>query len=78
MLRFGKKKVRKVEFYDAKKPIKIWDVNFNNIIISNLVEKIKNNGKYQIGSLDEVIRALVLILPKISGYVKTFQDKVGD
>ena len=46
MLRFGKKKVRKVEFYDAKKPIKIWDVNFNNIIISNLVEKIKNNGKY--------------------------------
>ena len=78
MLRFGKKKVRKVEFYDAKKPIKIWDVNFNNIIISNLVEKIKNNGKYQIGSLDEVIRPLVLILPKISGYVKTFQDKVGD
>ena len=78
MLRFGKKKVRKVEFYDAKKPIKIWDVNFNNIIISNLVEKIKNNGKYQIGSLDEVIRPLVLILPKISGYVKTFQDKVED
>ena len=41
MLRFGKKKVRKVEFYDAKKQIKIWDVNFNSIIISNLVEKSK-------------------------------------
>ena len=25
--------------------------------------------------LDEVIRPLVLILPKISGYVKTFKDK---
>ena len=25
--------------------------------------------------LDEVIRPLVLILPKISGYVKTFEEK---
>ena len=28
-----------------------------------------------IGHLDEVIRPLVLILPKMSGYVKTFKDK---
>ena len=30
------------------------------------------------GYLDEVIRPLVLILPKMSTYVKTFKDKGGD
>ena len=28
--------------------------------------------------LDEVIRPLVLILPKISGYIDTFKSKGGD
>ena len=37
-----------------------------------------NNSKYLIGYLNDVIRPLVLILPKTSGYVKTFKDKVGD
>ena len=27
MLRFGKTKIAKEEFYSTKKPIKIWDVN---------------------------------------------------
>ena len=31
-----------------------------------------------IGYLDKVIRPLVLILPKMSGYVKTFKVKDGD
>ena len=31
-----------------------------------------------IGYLDKVIRSLVLILPKMSGYVKTFKVKDGD
>ena len=33
-----------------------------------------SNSKYLVGYLNEVIRSLVLILPKISGYVKTFKD----
>ena len=37
--------------------------------------KIKSNSKYLIECLDKVIRALVLILPKMSGYVKTFKVK---
>ena len=39
MLRFGKRKVAKEEFYGAKRPIKIWDVNVDNIVISKLVEE---------------------------------------
>ena len=31
-----------------------------------------------IGYLDKVIRPLDLILPKMSGYVKTFKDKSED
>ena len=45
MLRFGK---TKEELYGAKKPIKIWDLNVDNIFITKLVQT-KNNCKYFIG-----------------------------
>ena len=77
MLRFGKIKVAKEEFYATKKLIKIWNVNIDNIIISKLVEIVSmqvSSSKYLIGCLDEDIRPLVL-MPKMSGYVKTIKDK---
>ena len=37
-----------------------------------------NNSKYFIGYLDKVIKLLVLILPKMSGYVETFKDTKGN
>ena len=77
MWRFGETKVTKEKFYIAKKSIKIWDVNVGNIVISKVV-KTKADSKYLNGYLDKAIRPLVLIMPKISGYVKTFEVKVGD
>ena len=59
-----------------EKPIKIWDVNVDNIVISKLIKR-KTNSKYLIGHLDKVIRALVLIMTKMSGYDKTFKVKDG-
>ena len=76
MLRFGETKVTKEKFYATKKPIKIWDVNVDNIVISKLV-KTKTNSKYLFG-YSKVVRPLVLIMPKMSGYVKTFNVKDGD
>ena len=38
----------------------------------------KNNSKCLIEYSDYVIKPLVLILPKMSGYVSTFKDKDGD
>ena len=38
MVRFGEKEIAKEKFYAAKKPIKIWDVNVDNIVVSKLVE----------------------------------------
>ena len=33
----------------------------------------ETNSKYLIGYLDKAIRPLVLIIPKLSGYAKTFK-----
>ena len=78
MVKFGKTEIAKEKFYAAKKPIKIWDVNVDNIVISKLV-KTKTNSKYLVGYLDKDIRPLVLIMPKMSRYVKTFkvEDKIN-
>ena len=47
------------------------------IVIDNIVDpkliKTKTNYKYLIGYLDEVIRPLILVLPKMSGYFKTWR-----
>ena len=61
------------DFVVQKTP-KIWDVDVDNIVISKLIET-KRNFKCLIGYLDEVTKPLALILPKMSGYVKTFKEK---
>ena len=57
-----------------KKQIKVWDVDVDNIVISKLL-KTKNNYECLIRYLDNVIRPLALILPKMSRYVKFFKGK---
>ena len=76
MVRFTEKEIAKEKFYAAKNPIKIWSVNVDNIVVLKLFET-KTNSKYFIGvKFDKAIRPLVLIMPKMIGYVKTF--KVGN
>ena len=78
MLRFGEKEIAKEKFHAANKPIKIWDVN-DNIAVSKLTET-ETNSKYLNGiRFDKVIRPLVLIMPKMIRYVKTFkvEDKIN-
>ena len=77
MVRFGDREISKERFYAARRPIRIWDVNVDDIVISKLV-KAKTNFKYLIVYLDKVTRPLVLIMPKISGYVKTFKVEEGN
>ena len=40
--------------------------------------KAKTNSKYCIGYLDKAIRPMVLIMPKMSGYIKKFKVKERD
>ena len=77
MFRFDLTKLAKEKFYDTKNSIKIWDVDVSNIVVSRLI-KTKTNYKYLIRYLGEVITTLVLTLPKMGGYVKTFKDKDGN
>ena len=58
-----------------KNPIIIWDGNVDNIVFSKLIET-KTNSKYFIGYLDKTIRSSVLIMPKMSGYVKNLRLKM--
>ena len=58
---FGEPKVTKERFYAAKKSVKLWNVNGDNIVISKLI-KTKTNSKYLIGYLDKTVRQLVLIM----------------
>ena len=74
-MRLRDREIAKEKFYAVKRPMKIWDVNVDNIVIPKLV-KTETNSKYLTEYLDKTIRPLVLIMPKMSGYVKTFKVKL--
>ena len=77
MVRFGERETTKEKFYAAKKPIRICDINADNILISKL-SKTKTNFNYLIGYLNKAITPLVLIISKMSGCIKIFKVKDGD
>ena len=56
----------------------MYDVDFDNTVISKLFEKIIVSSRHFIGYLDGAAIPLVLIWSKISGYVKTLKYKDGD
>ena len=64
-----RQKYQKKNFVVEKK-----NINVDNIVISNLVET-NDNSQYLIQYLDEVIRPLVVMLPKMSGYGKLLKRK---
>ena len=47
ILRFGETKVAKENFYVTKNPIKIWDVNVDDMVVSKLIET-KSNFKIRL------------------------------
>ena len=74
MLKFHKKKVARKKFYGVKKAMKILDTDDDNVVIWKLIET-KNNSKYLVWYLGEVMRLLVLSLTKKSRYIKNLKDK---
>ena len=76
-MRFGEREITNDKFYAPKNLVKLWDFNVDNIVISKLV-KANTNSKDLIGCSDNDVRLLVLIMPKMSGHVKTFKVKQID
>ena len=76
-LKFDNDEVNKKEFHISKQPISYELVNVDQISISDIFKHSDTGFKYFIGCKDDnIIRPLCIILPKMSGFIKSF-DKGG-
>ena len=75
-LKVGVIVVNKREFHASKQAIALNLVNTNKIVVSDKFKHSDDGFKYFIGYLhdDNVIRALFIILPQMSGYIKYFDN----
>ena len=72
---FNDIEVNKKDFYAPKQAIPLNLVNANNIVISYRVKQNNDTYKYFTGYLhDGVIRPSCFILPRMSGYIKYFEN----
>ena len=73
-INFDDKKVKKSDFYENKKVIKIDDIDFNKTLVSKEEPYgTKNSFKCFIGYNDnDVIRPLCVKLSQMTGYVRKF------
>ena len=76
---FDDKKIKKTVFCRSRKSFNVSDIDVNKIVISKEVAcGTKNSLKCFIGYIDEddVIRPLLLKLPKMIGYLNKFDDSM--
>ena len=74
-INFNNEKINKKTFYNNKKQFDIQQIDTNKILISEPEPYGKKNViKYIIGYNDNVIRPLRILLPKMIGYIKYFDD----
>ena len=71
---FGDIEVSKKQFCESKKGIKLKDVDAGKIIVSNKVKENNETVKYFIGYMDNFVSPLCLLLPKMSGWIKYFEN----
>ena len=74
-LKFKNNRLNKKEFHKSKEPIHLFSVNLEQIVVS---DKFKHDGKgfkYFVGyQKGEIIKPLCIILPKMNGYIKYFEN----
>ena len=74
-INFNNEKINKKAFYNNKKQFDIQQIDINRILIFEPEPYGKKNAiKYIIGYNDNVIRPLRILLPKMIGYIKYFDD----
>ena len=74
-IKFGDKEVDKKEFYSSKHAISSDSVDLNKIAVSSKWKINNTTCKYLCGYLDnDVVQPLCFILPRMSGYIKYFDD----
>ena len=72
ILAFGYIEIKKDKFYRHKTPILLEDVDIEKVLVSNKISSDEKTYKYFVGYLhnEHKVRALHIMLPKTSAYVK--------
>ena len=74
-LKFVNVEVNKENIHASKHPVALNLVNVNQMLISDKFEHSDKSFKYFIGYKDDnIIRPSCIILPKMSGYIKYFNN----
>ena len=74
-LKFNNIRVNKKEFHKSKQPIDLKSVNVDQIVVSDKFKHGDEGFKYFIGYQEgEIVRLLCIILPRMSGYIKYFEN----
>ena len=73
---FDNIRVNKKEFHKSKQPINLDLVNVDQIVVSDKFKHSDDGFKYFIGYKEgEIVKPLCIILPKMSGYIKYFENQ---
>ena len=77
ILTFGDTQIEKSKFYRHKTPILLKDVDIETVLVSNKFSFSEKKYKYFIGYLynDNKAKALHIMLPKTSTYVKSYDGQ---
>ena len=74
-LKFNDIKVNKKEFHKSKQAIDLDSVTVDKIVVSDKFRHNKEGYKYYIGYQEnEIIRPLCIILPRMNGSIKYFEN----
>ena len=74
-LKYDNIRVNKKEVHKSKQPINLDLVNIDKILVSDKFKHSDDGFKYFIGYKEvEIVKLLCITLPKMSGYVKYFEN----
>ena len=74
-LKYGNIRVNKKEVHKSKQPINLDLVNEDKILVSDKFKHSDDGFKYFIGYKEvEIVKLLCITLPKMSGYIKYFEN----
>ena len=74
-LKLNNIRLNKKKFHKSEQWIDLKSVNINQIVVSDKFKHSDEGFKYFIGyQEDEIIKPLCIILPQMSGYIKSFEN----
>ena len=74
-LKFNNIKLNKKEFHNSKKPIDLFSVDLDQIVVSDRFKHNDEGFKYFIGyQKGDIVKPLCIILPQMNGCIKYFEN----